>query len=351
VGSWAAVADLPLVVEACELELLERPTPSGWTRQTTLIRLHGRGETGIGEDVVYQGEEHVAQVERGPAPELSGAFTLASFSELVGGLDLFPDGPPQMPVSRSYRRWGYESAALDLALRQAGRGLADVLGRTPRRVSFVNSMGLGEPSSLAPVLKRSEHDPLLFFKLDARSDWDEELVRALAKTRRIAVVDLKGRYVGTVVDQPADPALYRLVAEDLHEAWIEDPGESDETDAILEPHAGRITWDEPVHSIEDVLAFPVLPRMINVKPCRSGSIQRLFDLYDGCAERGIGTYGGGSFELGAGRGHLQALASIFSPFAPNDVAPGGYNDVELAADLPRSPLEPRLDRVGFRWVA
>jgi L-alanine-DL-glutamate epimerase-like enolase superfamily enzyme len=346
VGSWAAVADLPLVVEACELELLERPTPSGWTRQTTLIRLHG-----LGEDVVYQGEEHVAQVERGPAPELSGAFTLASFSELVGGLDLFPDGPPQMPVSRSYRRWGYESAALDLALRQAGRGLADVLGRTPRRVSFVNSMGLGEPSSLAPVLKRSEHDPLLFFKLDARSDWDEELVRALAKTRRIAVVDLKGRYVGTVVDQPADPALYRLVAEDLHEAWIEDPGESDETDAILEPHAGRITWDEPVHSIEDVLGFPVLPRMINVKPCRSGSVQRLFDLYDGCAERGIGTYGGGSFELGAGRGHLQALASIFSPFAPNDVAPGGYNDVELASDLPRSPLEPRLDRVGFRWVA
>jgi hypothetical protein len=351
VGSWAAVADLPLVVEACELELLERPTPSGWTRQTTLIRLHGRGETGIGEDVVYQGEEHVAQVERGPAPELAGTFTLASFSELVGRLDLFAGEAPSMPVSRSYRRWGYESAALDLALRQSGRGLAEVLGRAPRRVSFVNSMGLGDPSSLEPFLKRSEHDPLLCFKLDARSDWDEELVRALAKSRRIAVVDLKGRYVGTSVDQAADPALYRLVADDLQEAWIEDPGDSPETDAILDAHLGRVTWDEPVHSIEDVLAFPTLPRMINVKPCRSGSIQRLFDLYDGCAERGIGTYGGGSYELGVGRGHLQALASLFSPFAPNDVAPGGYNDPELAPDLPRSPLEPRLDRVGFRWVA
>jgi hypothetical protein len=351
VRSWDAVADLPLVVEACELELLERPTPSGWTRQTTLVSLHGRGETGLGEDVVYQGEEHVAQVAAGPPPELVGTFTLASFSELVGSLDLFPTAPPSMPVSRSYRRWGFESAALDLALRQAGRGLAEVLGRTPQRVSFVNSMGLGDPSSLEPVLRRSEHDRLLAFKLDARSDWDEELVRELAKTRRIRVVDLKGRYVGTIVDQPADPALYALVAEVLEEAWIEDPGESPETDAILEPVAHRITWDEPVHSIEDVLAFPVLPRMINVKPCRSGSVQRLFDLYDGCAERGIDCYGGGSFELGVGRGHLQALASLFSPFAPNDVAPGGYNDPELAADLPHSPLAPRLDGVGFRWVA
>jgi hypothetical protein len=350
VGSWAAVADLPLLVEGCEVELLERDTPSGWVRQTTLVRLHGAGETGLGEDVVYQGEEHVAQVAAGP-PDLAGRYTLASFSELVGSLDLFPSGAPTMPVSRNYRRWGFESAALDLALRQARRSLAEALGRTPKRVSFVNSMGLGDPSSLAPVLKRSEHDPLLCFKLDARSDWDEELVLALAKTRRIAVVDLKGRYVGTIVDQPADPALYRLVAEHLREAWIEDPGESAETDAILEPELHRVTWDEPVHTIGDVDAFPTKPRMINVKPCRSGSVQQLFDLYDGCAERGIGTYGGGSFELGVGRGHLQALASLFCPFAPNDVAPGGYNASELAPDLPRSPLEPRLDSVGFRWVA
>jgi hypothetical protein len=350
VGSWAAVADLPVVIEGCELELLERATASEWVRQTTLIRLHGGGQTGLGEDVVYQGEEHVAQVAAGPPAELVGRFTLAQLSELVGGLDLFPGGAPAMSVSRNYRRWGFESAALDLALRQAGRSLPEVLGRTPRPVWFVNSLGLGDPSSLEPVLRRSEHDPLLCFKLDARSDWDEELVRALAKLRRVAVVDLKGRYVGTVVDQPADPVLYRLVAELLPEAWIEDPGESPETDAILAPHLGRVTWDEPIHTIEDVDAFPVRPLMINVKPCRSGSVQALFELYDGCAERGIGTYGGGSFELGPGRGHLQALASLFSPFAPNDVAPGGYNEPELAPDLPRSPLEPRLDRVGFRWL-
>ena len=347
--SYAAVAELPLVVESCELELRERETASGFLRRTTVIRLRGRGEEGLGEDVVYQADEHTVGVEAGPPSEVVGSFTLDSFSQTLGELDLFP-GPPAMPVSRSYRRWGYESAALDLALRQAGRSLAEALGREPRTVFFVNSMGLGDQSSLEPILQRSRHDRILCFKLDARSDWDEELVTALAKTRRVAVVDLKGRYVGTVVDQPADPALYRLVADLLPEAWIEDPGSSPETDEILAPHAERITWDEPIHTLDDVLAFDQVPLMVNVKPCRSGSVQALFDLYDGCAERGITTYGGGSFELGPGRGHLQALASLFSPFAPNDVAPGGYNEPELSADLPRSPLEPRLDRTGFRWV-
>ena len=36
-------------------------------------------------------------------------------------------------VSRLYRTWAYESAALDLALRQAGKPLHEVLGRSHSR--------------------------------------------------------------------------------------------------------------------------------------------------------------------------------------------------------------------------
>ena len=46
---------------------------------------------------------------------------------------------------------GVESAALDLALRQAGRSLAEALGREPRPVTFVVSLRLGEPPSIDPV--------------------------------------------------------------------------------------------------------------------------------------------------------------------------------------------------------
>ena len=62
-----------------------------------------------------------------------------------------------------------------------------------------------------------------------------------------------------------------------------------------------------------------------------------------------GAYGGGQFELGVGRGQIQALASLFHADAPNDIAPGVYNLPDPPAELPRSPLEPRLVDPGFGW--
>ena len=59
--------------------------------------------------------------------DLVGSYTLAEFCELVDSLDLFPV-EPQRDVSRLYRRWTFHSAALDLALRQAGISLHEALG-------------------------------------------------------------------------------------------------------------------------------------------------------------------------------------------------------------------------------
>ena len=69
------------------------------------------------------------------------------------------------------------------------------------------------------------------------------------------------------------------------------------------------------------------------------------------AERGIGAYSGGEFELGPGRGQAQYLASMFHPDTPNDLAPVGYNANEPPARLPVSPLTPSPSAVGFRWEA
>jgi len=122
-----------------------------------------------------------------------------------------------------------------------------------------------------------------------------------------------------------------------------------ETAEVLAAHHDRITWDAPIHSIEDIEALPFPPRMVNIKPSRIGGLPALCAAYDYCAERGIGAYGGGQFELGPGRGHIQYLASLFHPHTPNDVAPAGYNDPEPVAGLPVSPLPPTPSAVGFRW--
>jgi hypothetical protein len=163
-------------------------------------------------------------------------------------------------------------------------------------------------------------------------------------------VDFKAYYTGTVVDQPADPQLYRRVVEALPDAWIEDPALTPETDAVLASHRERFSWDAPIHSVADIEALRYPPRMVNIKPSRLGGLRNLVDAFDYCAAHGIGNYGGGQFELGAGRGQIQYLASLFHPDAPNDVAPAGYNLPDPPAGLPDSPLAPSPAALGFRWV-
>ena len=70
-------------------------------------------------------------------------------------------------MARRWRNWAFESAALDLALNQAGRALHEVIGASGGPVRFVNSLGLGEPPGFDPIRRRLEHHPGLRFKLDA----------------------------------------------------------------------------------------------------------------------------------------------------------------------------------------
>ena len=346
---WERVRDLELEIEDVGFERLEREVSSGFVRVTTVITLRGGGHEGIGEDVVYQTEDHDAAIAAGPPRELAGRHTLATFSERLAGLDLFPTPPLGGDVMRLYRTWGYESAALDLALRQAGTSLHAFLGREPRPVTYVVSLRLGEPPSLDPVTSRLARYPKARFKLDPTSSWTEEVVAGLVETGAVDSVDFKGHYKGTAVDQPADPVLYRRVVDAFPEAWIEDPLLEPEIDELLRPHRDRITWDAPIHSVEEIEALPFAPKMVNVKPSRFGSLESLLAAYAYCDERGIGMYGGGQFELGPGRGHIQLLASIFHPDTPNDVSPAGFHVPDPEPGIPESPLPPEAHDVGFRW--
>jgi len=347
-SDWERLAGLELEIEDYSLEPLQASVSSDFERKCTVIHLRGAGEEGLGEDVTYDAVDHEILQAAGPVLPLAGRHTLGSFSELLAGLSLFPE-PPQREVSQRYRTWAYESAALDLALSQAGIPLHEALGRTTAPVRFVVSLRLGEPPTLQPLEVRLRRYPGLRFKLDPTSSWDERLIAELLATGAVDSVDFKGYYSGSIVDQPADPVLYRRVAEAFPEAWIEDPALTEETDAALAAHRERFSWDATIHSIEDIEALPYPPKMVNIKPSRLGGLRNLLDAYAYCAERGIGNYGGGQFELGVGRGQNQYLASMYHADAPNDVAPTGYNLPEPPDGLPDSPLAPAAAARGFRW--
>ena len=348
-STYDLVADLPLTIDDYSFELLSKSVSSGFERVSTIIHIRGGGEEGLGEDVTYDADEHPRQQEHGREHPLAGQWTFDSFSQHLGTLDLFPAGAPSMNAFRNYRRWGYESAALDLALRQSGTSLAALLGRELEPVRFVVSSRMGEPPTIEPVKRRLARYPDLRFKLDATPDWDDALINGLIELGAVDSIDFKGAYKGTPVDTETDPALYRRIAEAFPDAWLEDPDlENAEAREALRPFEDRITWDAPIHSVDDILAMPVLPRTVNLKPSRFGSVETLFAGYDFCAARGMGAYGGGQFELGVGRGQIQYLAALFHADAPNDISPSGYDALDPEPGLPESPLTPDPEPTGFR---
>jgi len=346
---WPRVAGLPLVIEACEYERLHCVLAQEFERITTHVRLVGGGVDGLGEDVSVFHEDGTTLHETRPALPLAGAWTLAGFCEHLATLELWPD-PPEYDGALRFRRWAFESAALDLALRQAGRALHEVLDRKPQPVRFVNSLGLGQEPSIEPVRRRLARSPGVRFKLDAEASWPAALVDEVAATGAVDTIDFKGQYGLEVKDADGLAALYDRIPEAFPEAYLEDPHDLPGVAPKLADHLERVSYDAPIRRAGDIGATPLAGRVVNVKPSRIGSLRDLFEVYARCAREGRPMYGGGMGELGVGRGQIELLASMFHPDAPNDVAPSAYNEDDPTGDLPASPLAPRPDSTGFRWA-
>ena len=337
--TYALLGGVPLEIDGYSTERLELDVSSGFTRVTTIVALRGGGHEGRGEDVTYDADAHDEYPRELP---LTGRWSIDGFSQQLGGLDLFPDRPPRLESFRPYRRWGFESAALDLALRQQGLSLGAALVRPYRPVRFVVSTRLDITPWLAV-------DPELEFKLDPTPEWDEATMRRIAATGRVRALDFKAFYEGSPVDNPPDPEQYRLVASIFPDAVLEDPSLSGPARDALDGSEARFSFDAPIHSWADVAALPALPGFLNIKPSRFGSLRALLDCVAKAQAAGMTLYGGGQFELGVGREQIQALASLFYADGPNDVAPRDYHG-EARPGAPRSPLTPAAQGPGFRFA-
>ena len=347
---WPRLSGLPVVIESCEYDRLHAVLAHEFQRVTTHVRLVGAGDYGLGEDVSVHVEDGTSLHEAQPTLPLAGDWTLAGFCDHLATLDPWPK-PPEWEAARRYRNWAFESAALDLALRQAGRALHDVLGLEPRPVRFVNSLGLGERPSIEPVRRRLARSPGVRFKLDAEATWPPALVDEVAATGAVDTIDFKGQYGLEVKDPEALGALYDRVLAAFPDAYLEDPHDLPEIARRLGDHVVRVSYDAPIHGAEDIGATPLPARVVNVKPSRIGSLRALFEVYARCQRERRPMYGGGMGELGVGRGQIELLAALFHPDAPNDVAPSVYNEDDPSGGLPASPLAPRPEATGFRWAA
>lgn len=126
---YARLAALPVAIDRCELQPLVRDTSSGFTKVSLVVRLGGGSHIGEGEDITWDQIDQIEMLRGGSDLSwLHGARTFDELSTLLGLANLFPV-PPIRESARFYRRWAFESAALDLALRQNGLSLHDAVGR------------------------------------------------------------------------------------------------------------------------------------------------------------------------------------------------------------------------------
>src|SRR5918999_2364594 len=272
---WDRLRELNLVVENVDTERSSVDVSSEFTRITTTVVLAGRGAEGRGEDVTYNAEDH----DWFPSPEPAGSTTLGDFCAGLDGLRLF-DGAPKMEASSHYRRWAFESAALDLALRQNLLSLGAAVQRDYQPVRFVLS-------TRADAFPWVERYPDLELKLDPENDWERSLMERLAATGRGRVLDFKAYYKGTVVDTVPDPQLYRAAIELFPDAVYEDASLDGECGEVLRGHESHLSFDAPIHSVADLLALPVEPGWQNIKPSRFGTLELLLECIEHCDANGI----------------------------------------------------------------
>jgi hypothetical protein len=285
----AALADLPLVIEAARVASRAVPVPSyGGPRPTSVVTLAGGGHEGCGEHVGWSDAAHAAFAGRVHALP-RGAWRLGDWSRLLA------DG-----LAEPYDRAALEAAAIALALRQRGTTLGSLAGVVPRAVRHVVSFARTDD----PAAEAARH-PGVELKPDADPAWSDATWAALARAGRVAVVDWKGG---------GDAAAYARACRALPGALHEDPAPP-----WPEAVARAVSLDAPVTSAAALDGHA--PVACNLKPARMGGVLAMLEAAARCAERGIAPYLGGMFEVDVGRGQLRALAAVLCPDGPNDVAP------------------------------
>ena len=210
VASYDQIKDLPLEIDSYELQGLEfHPPGTDFDRLTTIIHLKGGDQEGLGEDVVYDSLDHIAFQDAGPALDIAGQHTIASFSELLEGLGAVPEpagkrGLGQLSALGVRERRPRPRAAPGGQVPARG-GRARAAAGHVRRLDAADAAGSDEVSTIEPVRKRLEIYPTLRFKLDPTNDWTDELIQQLVETGAVDSLDLKGQYKGTPVDVETDP--------------------------------------------------------------------------------------------------------------------------------------------------
>lgn len=280
-------------------------------KDCVLVIVHGDGVTGYGESVAmplpFYNEETTGTVWS----------TLESFviPQLLGkSLEHPREVTTRLAWIRGHRMAisALEGAVWDLYARQQKCSLSSLLGGTRSEIEVGVSIGI-EPSvdTVVANVERFLAEGYKKIKIKIKPGFDVAPVRAIRErfgNNFPLMVDANSAY--TLADIPLFKELdqYNLL-------MIEQPLAHDDIidhaklqSALTTP----ICLDESIHSTEDARKAIELgsTRTINIKIGRVGGLTNAKAIHDYCAQKGVPVWCGGMLELGVGRAHNIAIASL-----------------------------------------
>ena len=174
----------------------------------------------------------------GPVLPLAGEWTLESFCDHLAELDQWPVAAG-WDMARRWRNWAFESAALDLALNQAGRALHEAIGRTPPPGAVRQLARPRRPAHLRPDPRAgSSATRACASSSTPPPAWTPALIDEVGGTGAVEIVDFKGHYGLDFGELPALLAMYERVIAAFPDALLEDAHDLPEVAALLAPEAG-----------------------------------------------------------------------------------------------------------------
>ncbi|MEO8212793.1 MAG: hypothetical protein ABI560_06360 [Myxococcales bacterium] len=339
---------LPVEVTAIEVRIgaVALPDYPGGPRPTSVVRVSGQGQHGLGENVAFTAEEHhafasrcrglsaIIDVKRRRPPATVQETMREALAAWAATGEPVPQGEVravERPSARAllHERAALEAAVIDLALRQAGSSLALLTGvaEVPLR-SVISFAACADPVAVIRLHRAAGYQGE--FKIDVDPSWDQATREALARQGGVAILDFKQR--GTSADAAALSGLFAATI-------FEDPPPG----TVHE----RVSRDIPLGNAGAVATAVAAGEAVNLKAPRMGGPLELLRGLDVAVSARAAAYFGGMFEVNVGRAQARQLAALFCGDAPNDLALNLAHSTDQGLPAGSSPVMVRLDNPGF----
>lgn len=335
-------------IERVELFLvklpLKRPYTTSMATEThgtrVLVRVESEGLAGWGESVAnedpwYSGETPTTVwhlVEDIIAPRLL-VLEITHPRDVSVALATIRENP--------MAKAAVEMAIWDVAARQAGVPLAEMLGGTRDRILCGVAIGLQSgPDVLMERIDEELRAGYQRVKLKIKPGKDVEIAEAV----RARYPDLPFMLDANSAYTLDEAAVFERI-DATRPTMIEQPLSHDDMidHAELQKRIKTpICLDESIRHAEDARKAIAIgaTKVINIKSGRVGGLAEAVRIHDVCQKRGVPVWCGGMLEMGIGRAHNVHLASLPNFSLPGDVAASSrYFDREIIGE----PFEVRAD--------